>query len=360
METMRGPMRVLRIAVCGTLAIPIAQLAPPAWGAPPAPLEGWTKVRYTTSKLLIFSGDLTMDRTTTADRICVRTETRARLFGSPFVDTWSVSTMDRKTGRPIDFFDVRPKKKAERFTFSGAGILHETLKPRKESPNDPIEKWRTAKRETLPVDPSVRATSLSGGPGTGTSMSSTSSTPSTASISTTSASGGRAATPSSTAIPAQPSKVASGTGAPSPGGAPAPDPPAAAVAIDPARWVHDYIAMIVRLHDLPLHKVGDQATVRVLTSQGGAPMRVRVSEERTVRRDLTDLATGKSTSMTFRELRLRVTPLAGSASDTKGFMNMEGETELWVEAATRTLMEISGEVPKVPGRVDIVIAGFRK
>jgi hypothetical protein len=145
--------------------------------------------------------------------------------------------------------------------------------------------------------------------------------------------------------------------APASNGAPAPDP---APAADPSSWVHDYIAMIVRLHDLPLRKMGDEARVSVLTSKGAAPMRIRVAEERDVRRDLTDLASGKPTSATFHELRLRVTPLAGSPSDTKGFMNMEGETELWVDAATRTLMEISGEVPKVPGRVDINIAGYGK
>jgi len=159
------------------------------------------------------------------------------------------------------------------------------------------------------------------------------------------------------------------TAAPSPArpGAPAvmpvAAPPAAASSAapgDPSRWVHDYISMIVRLHDLPLRKIGDEATVRVLTGKGAAPMRVRVSQERDVRRDLADLATGKKISATFHELRLRVTPLAGSSSDTKGFMNMEGETELWVDAATRTVMEISGEVPKVPGRVDIVLAGYKK
>lgn len=316
METMRSQVRLhgtgrgrcarrsAGVLLGVAIALAVGFAPSPAAGAAAPPLDGWTRVRYTTSKLLVFSGELTMDRSSSADRTSVRTQTRAKLFGSPFVDTWSVSTMDRRTGRPLDFLDVRPRKKAERFTFGDAGILHETMKPRKESPDDPLERWRTSKKETLPVD-------------------------------------------------AQASSAARTTAAST-----APPPPAASG--DPSRWVHDYIAMIVRLHDLTLRKTGDEATVRVLTSKGAAPMRIRVAAERDVRRDLTNLSTDKRTSATFHELRLRVTPLAGSSSDTKGFMNMEGETELWVDAATRTLMEISGEVPKVPGRVDIVIDGYKK
>lgn len=320
MDTMRTRLKAF-IALSLALALQ-APLAPaPALGATPVPLEGWTRLRYTTTKLLIFSGELTMNRATSGDRTTVRTDSRATLLGSSFVDTYSVSSMDRKTGRPLDFIDVRPaKKKAERYTFSGTGILHETLKPRKQSPNDPMDKWRIAKKETLPNDP-----------------------PSGAAAAPASA---PAATP-----------VASRDGAPG-AARPAADPPAAP--LDPSRWVHDYISMIVRLHDLPLRKIGDEATVRVLTSKGAAPMRVRVSEEREVRRSLADLATGKNSSATFHELRLRVSPLAGTSSETRGFLNMEGETELWVDAATRTVMEISGEVPKVPGRVDIVLSGYKK
>ena len=292
----------LALALLGPPTPAPALAAAPAAAKTPAsaPLEGWTQLRYTTSKLLVFSGELTMNRSSSGDRTTVRTDSRATLLGAPFVDTWSVSTMDRKSGRPLDFLDVRPKKKAERYTFGDAGILHETLKPRKQSPNDPLEKWRPSKKETLSLD--------AGSPAAAT---------------------------------------------------PAADPPAG-VPPDPSRWVHDYISMIVRLHDLPLHKIGDEANVRVLTSKGAAPMRIRVSEVRDVRRDLADLATGKKSPATFHELRLRVTPLAGSPSETKGFLNMEGETELWVDSATRTVMEISGEVPKVPGRVDIVLAGYKK
>ena len=265
---------------------------PAAAAAEGSPLEGWTRLRYTTAKLIVFSGELTMNRSVSGEKTIVRTDSRANLFGAPFVNTWSVSSMDRKSGRPLEFFDVRPKKKADRYTFGAGGILHETLKPRKNSPNEPMEQWRISKKQTLPVVTGAQKTS--------------------------------------------------GTSA------------------DASSWVHDYISMIVRLHDLPLRKVGDEATVRVLTSKGAVPMEIRVSQERDVRRQIADLATGKKATINFHELRLRVKPLAGTASETKGFLNMEGETELWVDAATRTVTEISGEIPKVPGRVDIEIAGYKK
>ena len=293
------------------LAVLLTALALAPWLAPRAarggtsPLEGWTRLRYTTNKLVVFSGELSMERTQSGDKTTVRTESRAKLFGSQLVDTWSVSTMDRKSGKPQSFLDVRPRKKAERYTFGETGILRETLKPRKDAPEEPFEKWRVSKKETLPLE-AKSATSP-------------------ASVTTTTPPAGGASQTS-----------------------------------EPSRWVHDYIAMIVRLHDLPLRKTGDEATVRVLTSKGAVPMRVRVSEERNVSRDLKDLVSGKTTSVSFHELRLRVTPLAGSPSETRGFMNMEGETELWVDADTRTLLEISGEVPKVPGRVVITMAGYKK
>lgn len=284
-------------------------------------LENWSRLRYTTSKLLIFSGELTMTRSVTSDKVSVRTESQARLFGSAFVESWSLSTMDRKTGRPLEFLDVRPAKKADRWRFLDDGVEHSVLKPHQGRATDPVERWKVTKTETLKnVDSGA--------------------SPSRASLTTGSSA-------------ARPGSGPTGDTAPSAGGVTSSGPGGTAS----SQWVHDYISMIVRLADLPLTKVGDQATVRVSTSRGPAPMRIRVGATRTTRRKITDLATGRSRSIEMKELRLRVTPLAGSRSDTRGFLNMEGETELWVDAATRTLIEISGNVPKVPGRVVITLAG---
>ena len=211
----------------------------------------------------------------------VLAESTARLFGSIFVNSWSLSTMDRKSGRPLEFLEVKPGEKANRWKFRDDGISHEKLRPHKGAPDEPIDKWAVSRSEKL-----------SGG-------------------------------------------------------------------ADPAGWVHDYIAMIVRLRELPITKPGDQAIVRVSTNRGAVRLRVSASEERTENRTFTDLATGAHRAVDLRELRLRVSPLEGDPAEAKGLLNMEGETELWVEATTRTLIEISGNVPKVPGRVVITLSAYR-
>jgi hypothetical protein len=37
---------------------------------------------------------------------------------------------------------------------------------------------------------------------------------------------------------------------------------------------------------------------------------------------------------------------------------MKGETQIWVEAETKTLLEIVGKVPNVPGKVKLVLSAM--
>jgi hypothetical protein len=94
----------------------------------------------------------------------------------------------------------------------------------------------------------------------------------------------------------------------------------------------------------------------VATSKGPQAYRVSVSESRTNRRSFTDLTTGETITLPSNEFRLSVTP-ADSETD-EGFLNMEGEIEIWVEAETKTLLEIVGRVPKVPGKVKLVLSAM--
>ena len=55
-----------------------APIRPSAAPAPAIPFGGWTQLRYTTSKLLIFTGDVTMSLATTAETVSVRSESRFR------------------------------------------------------------------------------------------------------------------------------------------------------------------------------------------------------------------------------------------------------------------------------------------
>jgi hypothetical protein len=82
---------------------------------------------------------------------------------------------------------------------------------------------------------------------------------------------------------------------------------------------------------------------------------VSVSESRTNQRSFTDLTSGETTTLSANEFRLSVTP----ASETdEGFLNMEGAIEIWVEAETKTLLEIVGRVPKLPGKVKLVLSAM--
>ena len=49
-------------------------------------------------------------------------------------------------------------------------------------------------------------------------------------------------------------------------------------------------------------------------------------------------------------MRLRLLP--GDDAD-EGFLGMVGETEVWVEAESKTPLEIRGKIPNVPGQVRI-------
>ena len=117
----------------------------------------------------------------------------------------------------------------------------------------------------------------------------------------------------------------------------------------------DYYGMLLHLAKLDLSEVGDESIVPVATSRGPASYRVRVVEA--VGADLTLQArrSGTKRQLPVRQLRLRLTPTDPTMAD-EGFLRMEGETEVWVEARTKTLLRVSGKVPKVPGRVKIILA----
>jgi hypothetical protein len=134
---------------------------------------------------------------------------------------------------------------------------------------------------------------------------------------------------------------------------------AAPAAPDPSSFVYDYISLITRLGSLPLGKVGDMVVVRVVTSDGVVPMRIEVGQERTRQRTITDLSSGARRRVDLRELRLRFTPIGASSPKAKGFLDMEGESELWMDAESGILTEISGTIPRVPGRVVITLDGCR-
>ncbi|MGH9392519.1 MAG: hypothetical protein ACRD1Z_23185, partial [Vicinamibacteria bacterium] len=124
-----------------------------------------------------------------------------------------------------------------------------------------------------------------------------------------------------------------------------PAPPAEGA---PAPPVFDFYGMILHLRKAPLEKPGDEVTLWVATTRGAKPFRISVGEVRQSHRVFLDLATGRSRTEPVREFRLRISPADPAASE-EGFLKMEGDTEIWVESESRTLLEIEGKIPKVPG-----------
>jgi len=77
-----------------------------------------------------------------------------------------------------------------------------------------------------------------------------------------------------------------------------------------------------------------------------------VSEVRQVTRSLTELRHDRERTLQVRELRLRIIPADPDNAD-EGFLDMEGETELWIEAESKTPLLLSGKAPKIPGRIKL-------
>jgi hypothetical protein len=119
--------------------------------------------------------------------------------------------------------------------------------------------------------------------------------------------------------------------------------------------IYDYYGMLLRLRNERLREPGDEIVVTVATSRGPAPYVVRVAEARTGSRTYRDLASGELRTAAAREFLLAIHPAVDEASD-EGFLGMRGETRVWVEAETKTLLQVDGKVPKVPGRVVIELA----
>src|SRR5258705_10474918 len=90
-----------------------------------------------------------MARAATGRDSASRTEPRAHPFRASVVDSWSLSTMNRETGQPLEFYSVKPGKRAERWNLAGPEIKRTTYKPHAGNPKEPIESWGLTRPETL-------------------------------------------------------------------------------------------------------------------------------------------------------------------------------------------------------------------
>ena len=115
--------------------------------------------------------------------------------------------------------------------------------------------------------------------------------------------------------------------------------------------VYDH-SMLMRLHELPLSP-GESLEVRVATTEGPRSYEISLGEQRPGRRRL---RFGKSKKrIDTQEAMLKVRPLDPEAK----FLGMKGEVEVWVDAKTKTILSVSGKIPKVPGRVSLELVEIR-
>jgi len=120
--------------------------------------------------------------------------------------------------------------------------------------------------------------------------------------------------------------------------------------------VHVSYNMLSHLRTAGLDKPGDETTIYVATSSGPERYRVKVGESRMTRRPVIDLDTGDRRYTNVREFRLDVSPV--NEEKAKEFLGLKGKIEIWVEAETKTLLRISGNIPRVPGRVVVDLIGI--
>ncbi len=118
--------------------------------------------------------------------------------------------------------------------------------------------------------------------------------------------------------------------------------------------VYDHYGMLLELRRTDLAKPGDEVVVHVATSRGPMPYRVRVAEVRAGEVRYSTLPGKQKRTTVVRQMRLEVVPDDPENAE-EGFLNMKGETELWVEARSKTLLRIGGRAPKI-GKITLVLA----
>lgn len=120
---------------------------------------------------------------------------------------------------------------------------------------------------------------------------------------------------------------------------------------------HNFSSMLLGLDRHALRKIGDEVRILVATSDGPRQFTITVVERRTEKRSFIlardDGRREKKRDYPITALRLRVLPEDENA---EGLLSMRGETEIWVEADSATLLHIAGDAPKVGRRIKLSLS----
>lgn len=121
--------------------------------------------------------------------------------------------------------------------------------------------------------------------------------------------------------------------------------------------ISDFAALVYGLSRQPLYATGDTTTQWLATSTGPRQVRIRVAEERTIRRTCRDLDLKRYRTVQARELLVRITQTDQEPGPT-GFMGLMGPTSIWIDADTRAPVEVDGRLPNLQGHLELDLTGF--
>ena len=119
----------------------------------------------------------------------------------------------------------------------------------------------------------------------------------------------------------------------------------------------DFAALVYGLSRQALFAQGDTTTQWLATSSGPREVQIRVAEERNHRRTCRDLDLNRYRTVNTRELLLRITPTDREPQRT-GLMGLMGPMSIWIDADTRTPLEVDGRLPNLPGHLELDLTGF--
>jgi hypothetical protein len=272
--------RCVRVSMASLLILGGASMACREDRSVAGPWVSWTTLRLEVDRAPLLSGSIELRIFEESQRTVVETRTAAMLLGARLSESSTRSTIDRDSGRSLDYVR-RSRKRGRRYVFGERDYVVEKLRPT-HGPDAPLDQWEVTSQRRFDY-PEANDGGL----------------------------------------------------------------------FD----VVDYYGMLLRLRGAALDEPGDEVTLHVATSDGPAAFRIRVRAERKAELTYVDLTESRQRTLTVDQLRLVVVP-ADPEKSGGGFLDMTGETELWVEKGSKTLLRLSGRVPKVPGRVELVLAGM--
>jgi hypothetical protein len=119
----------------------------------------------------------------------------------------------------------------------------------------------------------------------------------------------------------------------------------------------DFAALILQLPNEPLFAVGQSTHHWLATSTGPQEVKVQVIQERNNVRTCQDMRVDKQRTLQTKELLLKISD-RGVEPENKQLVGMAGPVWIWVEAESRTPLELDGRLPHLKGHLELGLSGI--